>query len=105
MDCSVRVFCDHSKTCEIEHELECGLREQVKTRSTIRLGRMYGTIAAADERLEVMRTLTNIDSHLIIKHESPVMINELKLNQFQTLRGEPRTRLDRCGGSYSSTGK
>ena len=59
-------------------------------------------VAAADERLEVVRTLTDIDSDLIIKHESPVMINELKLNQ---LRGEPRTRLDRCGGSYSSTGK
>ena len=38
VDCSVRVFCDHSKTCEIEHELECGLREQVKTRSTSILG-------------------------------------------------------------------
>ena len=38
-----------------------------------------------------MRTLTDIDSDVIIKHESPVMINELKLNQLQTLRGEPRT--------------
>ena len=28
-----------------------------------------------------MRTLTEIGSDLIIKHESPVMINELKLNQ------------------------
>jgi len=63
------------------------------------------SVAAADERLEVVRTLSEIDSDLIIKHESPVMINELKLNQLQTSRGEPRTRLDRCGGSYSSTGK
>jgi len=43
VDCSVRALCDYSKACEIEHELECGLGEQVKTRSTIRLGRMYGT--------------------------------------------------------------
>ena len=44
-------------------------------------------------------------SDLIIKHESPIMITELKLNQLQTLRREPRTRLDRCGRSYSSTRK
>ena len=35
-------------------------------------------------------------SDLIIKHESPIMITELKLNQLQTLRREPRTRLDSC---------
>ena len=38
-----------------------------------------------------MRTLTEIDSDLIIKHESPVMKDELKLNQLQTLRGVPWT--------------
>jgi len=43
VDCSVRALCDHSKACEIEHELEGELGEQVKPRSTIRLGRMYGT--------------------------------------------------------------
>jgi len=43
LDCSVRALCDHSEACEIEHELECRLGEQVKTRNTIRLGRMYGT--------------------------------------------------------------
>ena len=40
MDCSVRALCDHSKACEIEHKLECVLGEKVKTRSTIRPGRM-----------------------------------------------------------------
>ena len=43
VDYSVRAPCDHSKACQIEHELECGLGEQVKTRSTIRLGRIYET--------------------------------------------------------------
>ena len=38
-----RALCDHRKACEIEHELECGLGEQVKPRSTIRLGRMHET--------------------------------------------------------------
>jgi len=40
VDCSVRALCDHSKACEIEHKLECVLGEKVKTRSTIRPGRM-----------------------------------------------------------------
>ena len=43
VNCSVRALCVHSEPCEIEHGLECGLGKQVKPRSTIRLGRMYGT--------------------------------------------------------------
>ena len=37
------------------------------------------SVAAADERLEVVRTLSEIDSDLIIKHESPVTINEIEI--------------------------